>query len=246
MSDNSFQIYLNSKNADIVKGSNTNCTFFLPNFEVPPEYYLYISIPFASIPVCFYNVNSSNNTLNYTLTGGSLTTITITIGNYDVDTLLTKLNSLLTGFTVTYSESLNKYTFTHATTNFTFNESSTCFDLLGFTKIDQISSSLTISSNRCVDLLPIKAFTICSNLRTNNITKTSKNEGKILAQIPITKNFGEVETYTNISNFRSNLYTNILTQLDITIGNQDCYSIDLNGVDWVMCIQFDVIRYAVD
>jgi hypothetical protein len=246
MSDNSFQIYLNSKNADILKGSNTNCTFFLPNFEVPPEYYLYISIPFASIPISFYNINSSNNVLNYTMSGGSLATLTITIGNYNVDTLLTQLNSIMTGFIVTYSESLNKYIFTHTTTNFTFNESSTCFDLLGFTKIDQISNSLSIISNRCIDLLPIKAFTICSNLRTNNITKTSKNEGKVLTQIPITKSFGEIETYTNVSNFRSNLYTNLLTQLDITIGNQDCYSIDLNGVDWVLCIQFDVVRYAVD
>jgi hypothetical protein len=244
MADEQFQVYINSANADIIKGSNSNVTFLLPVMDIPPEYTIYLSIQSASIPVSFYNINNTNNTLQYTLSGGEIQTVTLTVGNYNVYTLRTLLNTALTGFTTTYSTITNKYTFTHATTNFTFHDTSTCFDLLGFTYIDQLSASLILTSNRCVDLAPLKAFSICSNLKTNNITKTSPNEGKILCQVPITKGFGGVESYINVNNFRSNLFTNILTQLDITIGDQDCYSIDLNGVDWAMTLQFDIIKYV--
>ena len=77
----SFQIYLNSSNADSIV--NNSYTFILPNLEIADGNYIYLSVQYASIPYSFYNINSTNNLLNYTLNSVSYS-ITITSGNYNI------------------------------------------------------------------------------------------------------------------------------------------------------------------
>ena len=79
MAEESFQLFLSSKWADIYNSSTLNdLTFHLPRIDIDDQYHIYLSVVNASIPLSYYNVNNNNNTLNYRLTGGSLITITLT------------------------------------------------------------------------------------------------------------------------------------------------------------------------
>jgi hypothetical protein len=136
MSLETFQIHLNSE--DAIKSyslGNNYLEFSLRYFEIPSDNTIYLSVHHAVIPYSFYNVNQNNNTLSYVF-GGSIITGTIPIGNYTANTLLTALKTLLP-LTVTYSSITNKFTFTHATLNFSFlKANSTCLGLMGFTSVE--------------------------------------------------------------------------------------------------------------
>jgi hypothetical protein len=52
----------------------------------------------------FYTINNINNYFYYKCLGGSITNFQLTNGNYNIDTFLNHLSSLLTGiFTFSYS-----------------------------------------------------------------------------------------------------------------------------------------------
>jgi hypothetical protein len=233
MSSESFQIYLSSKYADVYKNNNLNSVeFFLPMIEIDDLYHIYISVANASIPVSYYNINSNNNILQYSLTGGPIVSIVISSGNYNVNTLLTTLNSLLTNFTVIYNSITNKFTFTHATTDFIFFGISTCLNCLGLSTQDQYSLSRVLVSNGCINLSPVRSFIISCNLQTGNINLSNSGIQNILCSIPIITNNLGVVNYSNDSKFKTNLFTNVLNSISIHIKDQDDNSIDFNSVNW--------------
>ena len=86
----------------------------MPVINIPKHRKVYASVQNAIIPYSFYNVNSNNNTLMYTVNGGSVQTLNITEGNYNVNTLITAITSAIPAFTITYSNSTNFLTFTHS------------------------------------------------------------------------------------------------------------------------------------
>ena len=59
----SYQIYLNSKYADTQ--NNDSYKFQLNTLDVQEGYYIYLSVQNVSIPYSFYNVNESNNKIEY-------------------------------------------------------------------------------------------------------------------------------------------------------------------------------------
>jgi hypothetical protein len=99
----SFQLHLTSQNADKINNNN-NCDveFYLPVIEIPSQFHIYVSVQHAVIPFTFYNVNSSNNILNYTVDSISYQLI-ITQGNYNVNTMKSFLSANMSGFTITYN-----------------------------------------------------------------------------------------------------------------------------------------------
>jgi hypothetical protein len=107
------QIHLNSEVADKTYGNTSYCDFYLPLIEIPYKYHIYASVQHMVIPYTFYNINSTNNLLNYTVNSVSKS-LTITAGNYNGNTLKAFLNTNMTGFTVIYSLITNAYTFVNS------------------------------------------------------------------------------------------------------------------------------------
>lgn len=243
----SLQIYIHSSNSDsVVDGAHY---FKLPLIEVPSQCHIYIGVANATIPISYYNITSSNNTLKYTITGDALIyTVTIPEGNYDVTTLKTYLNSVMTNFTVTYDYTTNKYTFTHSTSNFVFQEyfgATTCFKLLGFPNGEsQTSTSRVLTSINCIDISSIKTLSIQTDFLTGNINKISPHTNNILCRLPVDVKPFEILTYTNTTGFKVNLFTNVLNTLMIKICDRDGNAIDFNGVDWSMTLQLDIVDFV--
>ncbi len=244
MSSESFQIYLSSKTADVYINGLSNVQFNLPVIEIDDQYHIHLGVSSASIPLSFYNVNTNNNLLRYNLLLGENINVYIPIGNYNITTFTTMLNTLLTNITVVYSVSLNKYTFTHATSDFTISNASTCLSLIGFTEFFHTSSSRILISDRCINLSPVRSFTISCNSKTGNINKASPSIQNILCSIPISSNMLGIVNYTDPNNFQSNLFTSVLNNISIQITDQDGEYIDFNGVNWFMTLQLNIIRYV--
>ena len=62
--EETIQIHFSSRYANnYVNGSFSNCEFFLPVIEVPPQHQIYVSCISASIPYTFYNIDTNRLTL---------------------------------------------------------------------------------------------------------------------------------------------------------------------------------------
>jgi len=140
---------------------NSNLAFSIINPVVnnPNIVYATVRVTHAEIPYSFYIINSNNNLLS--LSTGN---ITIPVGNYNANTLITQLNSQFpTGMTIIFSTSTGKFTIIYST-SFSISTTSTCGLLLGFTNGIQYDSSLNIIN------MPYP----CNLLGTKNIYKINK------------------------------------------------------------------------
>ena len=230
------QIVLNSKTANqYLNNKTTDCIFILPKIDVKRRHKAYISVIDASIPYSFYNVNSTNNTLNYTLNSIPYS-LTITKANYNIRTLISFLQSNLEpGFTITYNSSTNKLQFTHSTYDFSFSNTSTCFELLGFEdNITYYSDSLTLLSTIGINLFTVRNVLIASsNFVLNNINSATPNKASIITSVPVDVNAGSIINYKNINNIKSLVHDihNINT-LHVQLLDQDADVLELNGLHW--------------
>ena len=242
----SIQIYLNSQFADKYFNGASDCEYMLPLIEIPDGFHIYLSVVSCLIPYSFYNINSSNNILQYSFDAITISTLTIPIGNYNVNNLLTVLkNNISSGFTITYDSIKNKFTFSHTTTNFMFMSSSTCLQILGFTPSVTVSSlSLSLTSINCVNVYNIKNIQVNSNLITYNINKLQKNNYCILCSVPITCTPFSLIEYINRTNFKTNLFLNRISNIKIKLTDDNGNLIDLNGCHYSITLQLDVISFT--
>jgi hypothetical protein len=240
--NNTINLYLNSKQALKQLQGTSNCIFDFASLPID-DGEIYVSIQSAQIPGTFYNVDDINNLFNYSV-GVSNYQILIPQANYNVNSLLTYLKSVMTsqGFTITFDSATNKYTFTN-TNSFIFKASSTCFELLGFTQGQQFSSiANSLTSNLCVNFFTIRNVLIeISNLITYNKTSNpDENNPSILVSIPITTSQNSVLSYSNIYGLYEKITTvSNFASLQVRLLDQDLDLLDLNGGDWSMTLQLN-------
>lgn len=242
------QLYLNSSSADRYNNdSNCDVEFYLPLIEANSQCYIHISVQNISIPYSFYNCNSSNNILRYNLNSSpdEIITVIIPVGNYNINTLKSYLQSVLTGFTLSYNSTNNRYTFYNSTTNFTILSSSTCLAMLGFKNNISLSSvNRTLTSAICCDLTTTKAIYICSSFPSVNISKAKVSDNNIIASLPVDVSPFSLLTFSNYNNYRFNTFANIMSNLAIRLTDQNGNLLDLNGCEWSMTLQLDIIDYV--
>lgn len=240
--NNTINLYINSKFALKQLNGTSNCIFDFSNLPID-DGEIFVSVQSAQIPGTFYNVDDINNLLVYSINGGANINLVIPPSNYNCNSLMTYLMTVMTGFTITFNSQTNKYTFTHSTNIFSFKSTSTCFELLGFVEGQTYNSSgLTLTSTLCINFFTIQAVLIeISNLITNNKTSnTAENNPSILVSIPITTSQNSVLSYYNIFNLheRINTIKNFAT-LQVRLLDQDLDLLDLNGANWTATIQLN-------
>jgi hypothetical protein len=143
-----FIVVLDSRNAtQHGNGSfNSQMTFIFQDAIRVPSFaiiFLCSVLQFQS-PNSLYNVNETNNTLIVTINAVK-TTYTITKGNYNCNTFITAVLSILpSGFTMTMNSITNIYSLTYTSD---FSISGTCGQLMGFYgygTLSSISKALTM------------------------------------------------------------------------------------------------------
>ena len=186
-----------------------------------------------------YNINSDNNT--FILNDGTDKNITISIGNYTVNSLKTavedELNLISAGtitFTVTFSSTTGKFTIV-GTSNFTliFPDANTA-STYGFT--DLSVTGTTITADKIVNLsYPSSIGVDITESNVDNYENGSTlSSGSIY--VPLNESFGFYKTlddnnFPQYLNFKNCRYLNISV-----INTSNNKSIDLNGSDFELLL----------
>ncbi|MGL5112696.1 MAG: hypothetical protein ACRC6O_08670 [Flavobacterium sp.] len=165
----------------------------------------------AEIPFVFDTVTPRNNQFVFTIAGVP-TTITIPVGTYSGTTLATQLQTLLAavspGFTVTWSATTLRYTYTFAGAavawSFNFGSRLSPYSLMGFLPGSTVGStgpssivSATVASPTGPYYLYLNSRSIGSLINFNLPDAAAVGSGPELCRIPITSNFGELIQYTD-------------------------------------------------
>ena len=145
-----YNLYINSKNKNILdKPYDFTVIFDNEDIVLNPNEGMNVNIVSFSMMNSMYNVNkyTSNNLFTLVKDDGTRTDITIPFGNYNVYTLMDKLNSLMTNkINVTYDVATNTYIYTKTATENYNIISSNCSKLLGINNNTPILTTGTQSS----------------------------------------------------------------------------------------------------
>jgi hypothetical protein len=244
------QIHLNSKLAtNYINNSLSNCEFYLPTLECPPEHSLYISVVSASIPYTFYNVDETNNYFSCELINGNGDGFYFDKGNYNAYQITNFLNNNLSnGIKCSYNIISNKMVLTHPSSNFLLHQTSTCLELLGFKSSDSVnkmtSSGLELTSNYCVNLQTKHCICIQTNFETGNRNFSNLLSSNILASIPISGNPYSMISYINPNKYRCNLFSNIIRYINVKLVDQNNNLLNLNGCHFSLTLQLDIEKFT--
>jgi len=189
---------------------------------------IYLMIDHCEVPNSFYIVNYTNNVLVI-----DSITYTVPVGNYNVNSLITVLLSILpSGFTITYNSITIKYTFGY-TSSFTINTvDSTINSVIGLGSSNLTGSSIELPY--LVNFLPIPRLSFHSTfLNTNNY---SSSDGSADVFLCLQNNVGQLSTinYINQTQTQYLVQEKSITSFTITVTNDLGQLINFNNIDWYM------------
>lgn len=248
------EVYINSRTAtQIYNNLISDSMYSLPVIEINKNEKAYICVKNAVIPNSFYNVNNTNNKLNFILDNDTFS-VTIPNGNYNINTFRTQLYDLLFNlnygqgnnnhnhWTITYIPKLNKMVYTHQFHNFTFLNSSSCFELMGFKNgYDYTSVNLSLTSTICCNMFTVKNIYVSSdNFILNNIDSNNHGRSNIICSIPVQGSSGSFLFYED--NQRHLVHNvNNLTNFKLKLTDEDGDLIDFNDVHYSLTLEISII-----
>lgn len=241
--NNSKYVNMNSANAFIKNNGtyNSDLVFKFPGLVKPEQHITSVQFQLvdAQIPVSFYNINYTNNTLNYQISSVSYS-ITADIGNYNFNTLASQLISkfLINGhtFTITLNKQNGIITLATPASNFILQVSS-MFSVLGLFLSNHTSSSFSLTADYPLNLLGITKIKIQStNLNTYNVDSSNYGFSNNIGLIPVDQpSFGLI-VYENKSTSKFLLRDNRVDEIDIQLVDQNNNLINFNNIDWNLTI----------
>ena len=242
-------ININSANALIKNNGtyNSDVVFKFPGLVKPEQHITSVQFQLldAVLPVSFYNINYTNNTLNYQISSVNYT-ITVTPGNYNFNSLATQMIAkfLANGhtFTITINRQTGIITLATSTINFSLLVSS-MFAVLGLFLSNHSSSSFSLTADYPLNLLGITKIKIQSvNLNTYNADSSNNGNSNNIGLIPVDQpSFGLI-VYENKSITKFILRDNRVDEIDLQILDQNNNFINFNNLDWNLTILIETTR----
>ena len=244
---NNILVVLDSRNGTILNSPYNSEVQFQFEGELFFEPRNYIQLSFAvnsfSMPNSIYIINENNNLLSITLNSVA-SNYYIDYGNYNIDTFKTYLLTILPNtFTITYSTINNKYTISNTTYDFTINNTSTIYEIMGFKK----STSYT-STNKILKLPYTCNFNglqniniSWENLNTDNLDSFFKAQSNIIQNIPIDSS-KSIINYNKSNALMIPIKTNFLDSIIISLKDDLNNSLNFNNQHFNLAIQFNIIK----
>lgn len=205
------------------------------------------------IPRTWYEIDNTNNRIDFIENVGIEANATITIGHYNANTLATEIGTQMTAvspnartYTCTYNSTTRKFSIvvSAGTTSLLFltgaYTSTSARKVMGFTKSDT-SSSLTNTSDQIIDINSNRYnIDVISNINIDekyNAT-TGSNIYNVITTIPVDIAFGEIIVYEPHDVWLDAEFTqgkNIHFELRFSDGN----FCDINGLNWYIELILD-------
>ena len=212
------------------------------NFHEEDIESVYLSVPYVSLPVSFYNIDSHNNKL-YIVIGASLNDLVDTnkfsidfrSGHYNVNNFITEFkraSQFLIGgnLSVTYDKFTNKFTIVNSDPQFYFRilESSTISSVMGFSSsLNSIYSITTIKHSIEMPRVANFLYTPRIHMRCYEIASSHlvgvgghDSENNILISIPNDSGGNGKINYKNSSNLTTLLDIPFLNNLTINFTDE--------------------------
>jgi len=211
----------------------------------------YCRIENIRIPISFYNINSTNNSLSF-LDGVTQETATIAEGNYTVDELIAELqvqmNLQVTGtpYTLTYDDITQKINIANSGANVLTIQNTTNLNvIIGFDGAQTVAASGNTNGNNIAYTNTIRHLKLqISNIVSNNLYSNDENlvtqVQPIGVIIPITEIRNEFQYYSNHQGPMIKL-SNIMSVNEINVKLLDPNNniVSLNGVPF----GFEIVFY---
>jgi hypothetical protein len=233
--------------------SNTNFTVNYANDDATSSITRLI-LKSMDIPNVFYNITNTggpskngNNEFTYRI-GSTLTTRTVLEGQYTLTELITALQTQNSdiGMTVSLDVRTKKLVFAFTTDiqMLTLADGNDMGDVLGIKTSDTVNSA-THTAGNFPDLAGIQEIYIVSQALSDGSNLIAPN-GKalpILAQIPITVDFGEIQHYSSNSPelddvvFPSSRFGTNIRELNIQIVDRYGNLLDIGGLNLTMIVK---------
>ena len=195
----------------------------------------------------FYTINENNYKFIYKIYGSTPVIILIPFGFYDIDSLILKLNTLLSGiFIFSYNFLTYKITITHYS-GLTFillddGTNKNIYEILG---IDDNGFTTYTNNYICpyiFNLISIQVLHICiPNINIKSISLKDTIKYNIIASILVTSQFGQVQTYFQNNIFEYLINDNMISFINVQILNQDFNPVNFNNIDWFLNLSFKFI-----
>ena len=231
------QINLSSSQSKIKSSKHSNLYFELSGLVSYEQNVLYnaVSVTHAEIPVSYYIINESNNTL-YLSTG----IYTLNKGNYTANDFIAMIKSILpSGFNISLNKFDGKFTLSY-TEMFQILNYSTCYTLMGFEK-NQIY--ISDANNKILMPYPCNFLGINRILIRSNIFSTqnydSNGRSTILCSIPVNEPPYSLIVYNNFSNFKSFIHNTDINYIDLQITDDSSNLLDFNNIEINLTLQID-------
>ena len=202
----------------------------------------FITVSNAQIPCSFYVINALNNKL--VIAGPTITTTTIYVsyGNYNANSLISELVNKLSLGGFTMSIAINKIngilTFSsNGFLSYYFTSASTILDILG-TSSSIIATSTNYTCPYPLNLLGVKKLLIKSTrLSVHSVSTIDYASSNILITIPSDVSPFSMISYTSQSDANKNLLNiRTINEIDINIYDENNNYIDFNNLDWTMTL----------
>jgi len=249
-------ICLNSVDAKKLNDDyNSNLFFDIPNIvdENPLISHIEVALEDATIPVSWYLINDTTNTLNYTYNSSNFS-IFLTNGNYNGTTMISELtqkfsdNGLNVTVTLSQVTGLLLFKFLNPISDviFIYPSSIGLMRILGFT---QTTQGVVVVPQLPMNLLGIQKINICSiNLATiSSFSSSSVLSNQIIQSIPIDMPSFHQITYINKASHYGRMKNRYLNNIDIQLFDEFGRYIEMNGIDFNLTFNIRIYRkYNVD
>ena len=187
-------------------------------------------------PNSIYNVDTNNNKLVI-----DSTTYTLTVANYDSDSIVTAINALIPQ-TIAFNDGDNTFSITHGS-SFTINSDSTILKVLGFSDDIPFTGTSLTGSHIC-DLAGTTNINIrLSNLSMDNLDSLG-NYDNTIASVNNTVNYGDYIFHNPSEVLYHAIHDKFIKFLKVELLDQDGNSLNLNGSTFqmVLTVHFTYIR----
>ena len=185
-------------------------------------------------------VNQYNNIFYFGLSPSyTEASIAIPSGNYSITRLVSWMNSYVgNNFAFEYDETYMKIIITNSTDEFKiFSSSNNILKVLGFTPQTHTSTSLTLTSDKVINLLGSQILYLTTpGLSYVSYGVKGATQNNILMTIPITAIQGDSQTVH--SSYRHKLNETVINFININIRDDNDNEVDFNNIDWYLSLNF--------
>ena len=203
----------------------------------------------ATVPVSFYNINETNNVLNYEDDGVPYT-ITIPTGNYNFNTLSSTMTALFLANTTVMVITINRQngilTFT-GTDSFEFFPTSTILRVLGFIPtVITPSVGIILTAPYPMNLLsPLKLKIKSTAITASNLDTATNGYSNLISTFPVDQpSFGLI-IHENKNILKYIVRNDIVDDVDIQITDENDNLINFNNIDWCITLMLEITKEII-